>query len=336
MKCPASCSTSQPCVVARAYSSESTKSSNFPAEDQSKQDELEYSLSANTAEENDLIEHGLHPDLTKRLFLYDAHTCDRINPNCEPYNINNEFVEGQIFLMIRTPDIDGKNNNKVLLPPAGTKGASVSNYLRDKKRQFEFQFQVKLKKIPVGPLYLGCELDQPLKLNMVQKAITSTVLGIVSSMNPGLHHSFGNDNQKHKREIDLKEGRYEKAHLSFLLESSMDRIAITRPGEVLPKLGQEIFEDEVSVKRRKKIGAGSVEWNLDNVYTMSFWSAYVNYIKWKCINLPGVRPFPLDAVIGQQPINLTVYALKNPKDHAHHLRNNIETYSHLIIENRKP
>jgi len=59
----------------------------------------------------------------------------------------------------------------------------------------------------------------------------------------------------------------------------MDRIAITRPGEVLPKLGQEIFEDEVSVKRRKKIGAGSVEWNLENVYTMSFWSAYVNYIK---------------------------------------------------------
>lgn len=84
--------------------------------------------------------------------------------------------------------------------------------------------------------------------------------------------------------------RYEKTHLSFLLEASMDRIVISKPGEPVPKLGDVIDEDPESVKRRKRIGTGSVEWNLENTYTMSFWSAYVSYLQ-VCLDLLWVMMF---------------------------------------------
>lgn len=72
--------------------------------------------------------------------------------------------------------------------------------------------------------------------------------------------------------------RYERAHISFGMEDGMDRIVVTKPSERLPKLGGVLSEDAESIKTRKKIGPGSVNWNLEDTYTMAFWSAYVHYI----------------------------------------------------------
>jgi hypothetical protein len=158
--------------------------------------------------EEALLKRGVHPELTKRLFLYDSDTYSRITPNYGPYTIDNGCFSGRLFLMIRTPDVDAKSSELTFTPPAGTTPAAVSHYFRDKKRQFEFQFQGKLKKLPPGPLYLGCELDNPVKMNMIQKAIAFTVLNVVHAMNPGLHQSFGEEQEpKETREAALEEGR---------------------------------------------------------------------------------------------------------------------------------
>lgn len=58
----------------------------------------------------------------------------------------------------------------------------------------------------------------------------------------------------------------------------MDRIVTTKPGEPLPTLGEAVYEDPESVKKRTKMGIGSVEWNLEDTYTMALWSAYVNFM----------------------------------------------------------
>ena len=71
---------------------------------------------------------------------------------------------------------------------------------------------------------------------------------------------------------------YERAHISFGIEEGMDRIVVTKPGEKLPNLGEALHEDPESIKMRKTIGSGSVDWNLEDTYTMAFWSAYVHYI----------------------------------------------------------
>jgi len=42
------------------------------------------------------------------------------------------------------------------------------------------------------------------------------------------------------------------------------------------------------------------------MYTMAFWSAYINFIDWKVIGLPGIRPFSIASMIGEQPLTLTL------------------------------
>jgi hypothetical protein len=61
----------------------------------------------------------------------------------------------------------------------------------------------------------------------------------------------------------------------------MDRFRVTKPGEELPVLGQEVMEDAELMKLRKK--GKQIEWNTDNVYTMAVWSAYFDWIDWQIL-----------------------------------------------------
>jgi hypothetical protein len=93
------------------------------------------------------------------------------------------------------------------------------------------------------------------------------LLAMVRRINPGFHYSWGPDNKTPKEAFES--GAYEKTHLSFPVEASMDRIVITKPGEELPELGHELEETNESVKRRRKLGAGCVDWNLEDTFTVS-------------------------------------------------------------------
>ncbi len=84
----------------------------------------------------------------------------------------------------------------------------------------------------------------------------------------------------------------------------MDRINITKLGEPLPKLGQEIPEDPEQMKRRKK--GGKIDWRTDYVYTMAFWSAYIDWLDWQ-LDMPGIRPLTFTRLSGYQPIELTFF-----------------------------
>jgi Protein of unknown function (DUF1769) len=98
-------------------------------------------------------------------------------------------------------------------------------------------------------------------------------------------------------------GDYEKTHLSFPVEASMDRIIITRPGDTPPVLGQELHETAESVKRRRKIGAGSMDWNTGETFTMCLCSAYADWIKWKVSMYRVCHPFLL--VVSRVPYRST-------------------------------
>ena len=166
------------------------------------------------------------------------------------------------------------------------------------------------------------------------------LLAMIRRINSGFHYSWGIERAKTDPEA-LREGKYEKTHLSFPVEASMDRIVITKPGEKPPELGFELFESPESVKRRRKIGAGSVEWNIENTYTMCLWSAYCDWIKWRTLNVPGVRPFSLSVVTGRQPIYLSVYEITNisPQDYRKkkppHNRCDLKVYTRLEFTNRE-
>ena len=194
--------------------------------------------------------------------------------------------------------------------------------------------QIKLKKVPTGPLFLGCEVEEMIKMSRWTKGLAGVLLAMIRRINSGFHYSWGVEKDSIPPE-DFEAGRYENTHLSFPVEASMDRIVISKPGEDPPKLGYMLHETNASVKRRRRMGAGSVDWNLDDTYTMCLWSAYCDWIQWRCMNVPGVRSFFLSSATGQQPIYLSVYELSDitPEEYRKkkppHRRCDVKVYTRL-------
>lgn len=289
-------------------------------------------LSEEKKAENELESHEQHPEMMSKVFFLNASNLERVVPNSREYILDSEFFSGTMFLMIRTPDVDKGRNTQPndFVPRFGSVAAKVSDYFKDKRRQFEFQFQIKLKKLPKGPLFLGCEFEQPLKLGMIQRALASAILGIVQKMN-AVHFSYGMDENGNVPSQELiKDGGYERAHIAFGMEDGMDRLIVTHPGEPLPKLGEPLYEDPESVKHRKKTGYGAITWNLEDTYTMAFWSAYINFIDWKVIGLPGIRPFSIASMIGEQPLTLSLYSIPD-RNARFHFRRDLHSYVQLEI-----
>jgi hypothetical protein len=285
-----------------------------------------------------------HPDLLSKLFILtekgtteqqNKHA-ERIIPNSGTYVIDNEFMSGHMNLMLRTPDVDdnGKNsstNNQLPVTNSitPTMAQRVSEHFRGKQRQFEFQFQFRFKKPPPGPLYMGFELDVPLKLGMIQRAFIKAALAAIRTINPFLHYSFGSSEEVGS----IGSGMFEKTHLSFSLESSMDRIIVSKSSKDAPTLGGDSFEldeDLDSVRRRKK-GVANVKWNMEDTYTIATWNAYASYLQWKALNLPGLRPFSFTNVSGEQPLNIVIYALHGDETTKCHYRKDIDLVMDLEL-----
>jgi len=280
--------------------------------------------------------HAEHHQALKKISIVDCATATEIVPNSEPMKLDNECFSGHVMLLIRTPDVDDPKEMK----PTGETPARISEYLKGYKRRFEFQFQIKLKKVPTGPLFLGCEVEEMIKISRWTKGISGFLLAMIRRINSGFHYSWGIEREKTDPEV-IKEGQYEHTHLSFPVEASMDRVVITKPGEEPPKLGFPLHETNESVKRRRRMGAGSVDWNLEDTYTLCLWSAYCDWIKWKSMNVAGCRPFSLSLVTGKQPIYLSVYELANisPQDYKKrkppHLRKDLRVYTRLEFSNHE-
>jgi len=278
---------------------------------------------------------GQHRDL-KNISVVNCDTFTEIIPNTSPVKLDNECFSGEVMLMVRTPDVDSKKEPM----PTSEVAARISEYFKGVKRRFEFQFQIKLKRVPTGPLFLGCEIEEIIKLSRFTKGLTTMLLAMIRRINSGFHYGWGLDMET-ADPVVLKDGNYEKTHLSFPVEASMDRIIITKPGEEPPKLGHEHFESNASVKRRKKMGSGSVDWNTEDTYTLCLWSAYFDWIQWKVMNIPGgaIRPFSLGIVTARQPIYLSVYELPGitpqeyKKKRPPHNRSDLKVFTKLEFAN---
>ena len=238
------------------------------------------------------------------LYVMDPSRHTRIVPNrlTEPFPLDTEYFRGQMVLLLRTPHVDRWASGA----PPGVLDTDddqrVYRYLQNKQRRFEFQFQVQLKKVPQGRVYFACELRESIQLGLIQRAFVSAAMAFVKSTNPNFHYQMSSSSAS-------PDGRYEVPHMAFPVEEGMSRVVVTPPGETPPVLGSELVESDRSIKQRKK-GGGPLLWKADQTtYTFALWSAYVDFWEWKCLNLPGIRPFLLSNVIGLQPITLTLYEL---------------------------
>ena len=280
---------------------------------------------------------GHHPAL-KTMRVLDCDKKMRLQPNSLPIVMSNEFFEGKVMLLVRTPDVDDPRDEHA--PHMSTEAKIISKYFKGKKRRFEFQLQFKLKRLPKGPLFLAMELERPAEAGILTKGLLGVILAVLRRINPGSHNSLGADKEKLDPQV-LEMGAYELPHLAFPVEATMDRVVVTKPGGTPPVLGHEIHESNASVKRRRKKGTGSIGWNLRDTYTMCLWSAYCDWIQWQVLHLPAVSPFSLCHLGGEQPLYMSVYEVDSistdeyRKRRPPHERRNQQVYTRFELSNVK-
>ena len=211
---------------------------------------------------------------------------ERVYPNNNiAVDIESELFSGKMLLMFRTPDVDDHDKQQSDNP--------IVSFFKGKQRRFEFQWQFKLKKVPQGDVFFCAELDKPIEMGVIQRVLTSTALRFVKNMNPGFTYHLSDSYDR-------------PSYLSFPVGTSMDKIAVTKAGQSdLPHLGNVIVESKESMEQRKK--GKKIDWNVNDIYTMSFGSMYVDFIDWQLMNFPGLKPFAVTTVAGIQPIKLTLY-----------------------------
>ena len=290
--------------------------------DQKQPQSLDYDTGRSRVIDDSSFDQNVHPSLNC-YYLMDTFTGKRIYPNTigKPTHLSNEWFELDMLVLVRTPDVDDSsvksypNNEKAL------------KYFRGKQRHFEFQYQMKMKKAPPPGVQVmfACELDEQIKIGMIQKAFVGAAMAFIKTTNPTFHYSITGSKDKNN------DGTYEKPHMAFTVEGSLDRLVVTKPGEHPPELGTVIHEDPESVKRRKK--GITVDWNTEDIYTMALWTSYVDFIDWKVLNLPGIRPFGLSSVLGTQPFYMNMYIIKENRGNDKHYEKDKEKIVNLELSN---
>ena len=270
-------------------------------------------------QETPQVSKQAHPSLEK-FYVIDTFTDTRIHPNSPKLHaLENPLFTGTMLAMIRTPNVDDPT-----IPSGSACNEQVSSYFRDKQRRFEFHFQVKLKKQPDGSIYFACEVDDSIKLGMVQRAFVYSAMAFCKKMNNSFHYSLSGG------ATNPEDEKYEKVHIGFPVEMGFDRLVVTKPGEPVPKLGQAIYEDPELVKLRKK-GLYKIDWNTEDTYTFAVWSAYVDFLDWSSLNLPGLRPFSLAGITGPQHITLTLFCIS--PDLEKHYRADMDILTEIELSN---
>ena len=129
-----------------------------------------------------------HPHL-ENLYVMMVGQQTRIFPNSIEYDVDNDLFYGKMLLMFRTPDVDEPSSSSLCPTPSSNDinnnnhHQSVVNYFRGKQRRFEFQWQLRLKKVPEGELFLGAEVEDPIQMGMIQRAVAGAALKFVKKLN---------------------------------------------------------------------------------------------------------------------------------------------------------
>jgi Protein of unknown function, DUF547/Protein of unknown function (DUF1769) len=170
---------------------------------------------------------------------------------------------------------------------------------------------------PEGRVFFACEVEEPVKMGMLQRAFVGAAMSFIKRMsNNSIAYSITGSEE-------------ENPHMAFSVEIGMPCIIVTKPGETLPTLGEDLVEDPERLKRRLKTGL--VDWNTEDTYTMAMYTSYFDFLSWQSMNFPGIKPFDLSSVLGPQPIHLTLYVLPFGQDK--HTRKSKEICANLEISN---
>ncbi|KAL3786980.1 LOW QUALITY PROTEIN: hypothetical protein HJC23_005491 [Cyclotella cryptica] len=209
----------------------------------------------------------------------------------EGIDFETDFFVGKAMLLVRPPPANAVDAN--------TDTTYTPEIFTRKKRTIQVQFQGKFKRLnPHGILYCGGEITEPMKLGIVTRGLCNMLLKMLSKFNSGLHYSFGSD-----------DANAEYPHIVFPAWTFFDRIVVSKPGEEIPRLGEEFVESETSQRERRNATLEDCcgVWNTTDTFSMSFHNMYLDLGTWQLVNLPIARDMDLGMFWGEGMLRLIMY-----------------------------
>ena len=175
-----------------------------------------------------------------------------------------------------------------------------------KKRRFVFQLQGKFKRKPRGIVYAGAEISDQMKIGLVAKGMCSILLNLVRSFNPNVHYSFGDKTQE------------EKSHIVIPAWTFFERLVVTKAGDSPPAMGEAFPESQDSINARKSSKSVG-DWNIEDTYSMSYYSMYIDLPKWKIVKVPVAPEIDLRTFWNKSFLSIVLYENETPSKNGRHL-----------------
>lgn len=212
----------------------------------------------------------------------------------------------------RTPTVQGKA--LIALKLKGNEDPHFEPLFAGKNRRFELQFQLTFTEEPRGIIYVGGEVPQKMQLGLITKGLCKAILGILNRLSSTIHAGFGKKMHSNtERELP---------HIAFPLWSAATRMIITRAGDTLPKLGEEIVESSEHHRARIKQSTNKPgDLKKGDTVTFSISSMYLDIVRWKTANLGALNDIDLSMFWDTMPLHLVLYDLlgyesKQHKEHS--------------------
>lgn len=134
------------------------------------------------------------------------------------------------------------------------------------------------------------------------RSVCNLLLKFLTSFANELHYSFGDAD--------------ENGHISAPAWNMFQSILVTKPGEMLPTLGDDIEESKESMTARASSN-GIGQWNTIDTFTMSYHSMYVDLPTWQVVKLPFAPALDLRTFWGKSLLNVCIYDTAQRRDRRH-------------------
>ncbi|OQR99044.1 hypothetical protein ACHHYP_07409 [Achlya hypogyna] len=213
----------------------------------------------------------------------------------EPIAFENDLFRGKILFLLRTEPESPKWHH----------------LFTGRRRLFWVQLQGQFKVQPVGTVYIGGEVPRKMTLGFINNTLVRILLSVLNCLVVGLHYGLG---QAYPKDVVAPEDE-ELPHLCFPLQSSVDEFMCTRAGDPVPPLGTDGFGESADARAKRKAGTQRYEFNTTDTYSFSFFSFFIDFERWKVVNVPGMPDTSLATFWNSMPLRIVAYSLKTPSSH---------------------
>jgi len=201
------------------------------------------------------------PSLDVKLLRENNQTRDFPLNSRTPVDVETDLFKGKILFLLRPPN-----------PPEDDPYWN-ERIFSQKKRRIIIQIQGKFKREPSGIVYAGAEVSEQMKLGLLTRGVCGVLLRLIEGFSSDVHYSYGDSKGE------------EKPHIVVPAHSFFERVVATPPSEHPPPIDEMFEESKESIARRKKFkGAGF--WNKSDVFSLSFFSMYIDLPTWQLVGLP--------------------------------------------------